>query len=45
MTTAAQLGAPARPLPVRGAARPAQLHGAGAHPGDHDPLAANPIKE
>ncbi|WP_330314634.1 ATP-binding protein [Streptomyces sp. NBC_00523] len=45
MTTAAQLGAPARPLPVRGAARPAQLHGAGAHPGEHDPLAANPIKE
>ncbi|MFF7337437.1 sensor histidine kinase [Streptomyces sp. NPDC008163] len=41
MTTAAQLGAPARPLPVRGAAQPAQLHGAGAH----DPLAANPIKE
>lgn len=45
MTTAAQLGAPARPLPVRGAAQPAQLHGAGAQPGDHDPLAANPIKE
>ncbi|MGZ2361430.1 ATP-binding protein [Streptomyces sp. 372A] len=45
MTTAAQLGAPARPLPVRGAAAPAQLRGAGPHPGDHDPLAANPIKE
>ncbi|MEU2021611.1 ATP-binding protein [Streptomyces sp. NPDC016469] len=45
MTTAAQLGAPARPLPVRGAAAPARLRGAGAHPGDHDPLAANPIKE
>ncbi|MGW2476471.1 ATP-binding protein [Streptomyces sp. NPDC001665] len=41
MATAAQLGAPARPLPVRGAAQPAQLHGAGVH----DPLAANPIKE
>ncbi|MGW1185412.1 ATP-binding protein [Streptomyces drozdowiczii] len=44
-TTAAQLGAPARPLPVRGTAAPAQLHGAGAYSGDHDPLAANPTKE
>ncbi|MEW2122334.1 ATP-binding protein [Streptomyces sp. NPDC007259] len=44
-TTAAQLGAPPRPLPVRGPAAPAQLHGAGAYPGDHDPLAANPTKE
>ncbi|TRV74749.1 ATP-binding protein [Streptomyces sp. 130] len=45
MTTAAQLGAPARPLPVRGAAAPAPPRGAAARPGDHDPLAANPIKE
>ncbi|WP_405901009.1 ATP-binding protein [Streptomyces sp. NBC_00727] len=44
-TTAAQLGAPSRPLPVRGAAAPAQLHGAGAYPGAHDPLEANPTKE
>ncbi|WP_206308259.1 ATP-binding protein [Streptomyces sp. A1277] len=44
-TTAAQVGAPPRPLPVRGAAAPTQPHGAGAYPGDHDPLAANPTKE
>ncbi|THA71227.1 ATP-binding protein [Streptomyces sp. A0958] len=44
-TTAAQVGAPPQPLPVRGAAAPAQLHGAGAYPGDHDPLTANPTKE
>lgn len=43
--TAAQVGARPQPLPVRGAAAPAHLHGAGAHPGDHDPLAANPTKE
>ncbi|NED12055.1 ATP-binding protein, partial [Streptomyces sp. SID9124] len=44
-TTAAQPAAPSRPLPVRGAPAPAQLHGAGAYSGDHDPLAANPTKE
>ncbi|WP_199563554.1 MULTISPECIES: sensor histidine kinase [unclassified Streptomyces] len=46
-TTAAQLGAPPRPLPVRGAPAPVPPHGAGApaYPGHHDPLAAHPIKE
>ncbi|WLQ37535.1 ATP-binding protein [Streptomyces castrisilvae] len=44
-TTAARVGAPLQPLPVRGAAAPAHPHGAGAYPGDHDPLAANPTKE